>query len=127
MRAYQFTVPGTLPSLNDYIDACRRNQYEGAKMKRQAEKLVSVSIRQHMRGVRIDYPVHLTYYWKEPNRKRDKDNIAGFGMKVIQDALVRTGVIPDDGWRYIDGFANYFTVDRERPGVTVIIEPAADD
>ena len=127
MKAYQFTVPAKLPGLNEYTKACRGSRYEGAEMKKQAEKLVSIYIKQQMRGVRINYPVHLTYYWKEPNRKRDKDNVAGFGMKVIQDALVHSGVIPDDGWKYIDGFSHYFTVDPSRPGVTVVIEPVSED
>ena len=33
-------IHGKLPSLNEYIDACRRNRYQAAKMKRDAEELI---------------------------------------------------------------------------------------
>lgn len=44
MKAYQFTVPAKLPGLNEYTKACRGSRYEGAEMKKQAEKLVSIYI-----------------------------------------------------------------------------------
>ena len=32
--------------------------------------------------------MRLTYLFVEPNRKRDKDNVAGFAHKVVQDGMV---------------------------------------
>lgn len=123
---YEFEIPGTLPNLNDYINACRKNRYMGAKMKRDAEEIAAASVRKALRGLRLHEPVNLAYEWAEPNRKRDKDNVAGFGMKVIQDALVRCGIIPDDGWEYVQGFRHTFRVDKKRPHITVIIETVTD-
>ena len=35
-----FTVPGTLPGLNEYVGANHTNPHDGAKMKRDAEEIV---------------------------------------------------------------------------------------
>lgn len=43
-------------------------------------------------------PVYCRYLWVERDRRRDKDNIAAFGRKVIQDALVQMGALRNDGW-----------------------------
>ena len=34
-------IPEKLPSLNEYINACRSNRYAGAKMKREVEDTIS--------------------------------------------------------------------------------------
>lgn len=119
---YKLTISGTLPNLNDYIAAERINRYKGAKMKADSENIVVVSIRQCMRGVRIDKPVFMEYRWIEPSRRRDKDNISSFGRKVIQDALVQCGVLKDDGWKHIVGFSDKFEVDKENPRIEVLIK-----
>ena len=61
------------------------------------------------------------YTWVEPNRRRDKDNIA-FAKKFVQDSLVRMGVLENDGWKQIEYFTDSFAVDPENPRVEVIIE-----
>ena len=98
---YLLIIPGALNNLNDYIAAERTNRHKGAKMKSDNGNIVSVAIRQCMRGIRIDKPVFMEYTWVEKNRRRDLDNISSFGRKVIQDALVETGVLKDDGWKYV--------------------------
>lgn len=74
-----------------------------------------------MRGVHIRNPVIIHYEWYEPNRKRDLDNIAGFGHKVIQDALVECGVLENDGWKEVIGFTDTFYVART-PKIVVELE-----
>ena len=39
----------------------------------------------------------------------------------IQDALVDTGVLKDDGWKYVVGFSDRFQVDKEHPRIEVKI------
>lgn len=113
-----FTIPGTLPGLNEYINAERRNKYAAAKLKKNAETVVSYSVK--MLGKwRAKKPVYMIYHWYEPNRRRDMDNISSFGRKVIQDALVRAGVLENDGWAQIDGFKDCFYVDRKNPRIVV--------
>ena len=102
-----FTIPGTLPGLNEYINAERRNKYAAAKLKKNAEALVLYLIKR-LGKWRAKKPVYMIYHWYEPNRRRDMDNISSFGRKVIQDALVRAGVLENDGWAQIEGFKDCF-------------------
>ncbi|MCM1200235.1 MAG: hypothetical protein NC548_31330 [Lachnospiraceae bacterium] len=119
---YLLTIPSRLDCLNDYIKAERTNRHKGAKMKADNGNIVAAAIRQCLRGVRIEKPVEMHYTWYEPNKRRDKDNISSFGRKVIQDALVKCGVLKDDGWKYVVGFSDRFEVDRNNPRIEVLIK-----
>ena len=121
---YLLIIPGTLNNLNDYIDAERTNRHKGAKMKAYNGNIVSQAIRRCMRGVKLEKPVFMEYLWVEPNKRRDKDNISSFGRKVIQDALVDTGVLKNDGWKHVVGFSDKFDVDKENPRIEVLIREA---
>lgn len=114
-------IPGTLPNLNDYITAERTSRYKAASMKRQAEQVVILAAKRHLRGVKFDRPVTMRYTWFERNRRRDMDNISSFGRKVIQDALVRAGVLKNDGWADIERFEDCFAVDAKHPRIEVEI------
>lgn len=63
----------------------------------------------------------MTYTWYEPNKRRDLDNVSSFGRKVIQDALVETRVLENDGWKNIVGFQDNFYIDADNPRVEVVI------
>lgn len=115
-------IPGTLPNLNDYIAAERRNKHIAAAMKRQTEHTVMLYAKNQLRGLRFTSPVHMSYTWYEPNRRRDKDNVSSFGRKCIQDALVRAGILKNDGWAEIDSFSDSFFVDKKNPRIDVEIE-----
>lgn len=118
---YKFTITGTLPSLNDYIFACRKSKFQAASMKNQCERIV-IAAAQKISKVRfMGEPVNIIYRWIEPNRRRDMDNISSFGRKVIQDALVKMGVLENDGWKEISGFKDEFLVDKKRPRIEVEI------
>lgn len=119
---YKFTIPGKLDNLNDYIAACRSNQYKGAKVKHQNERKVICAIYAKLGRIEIRQPVYIRYHWYERNRRRDLDNVSSFGRKVIQDALVETGVLKNDGWKEIIGFSDAFDVDAEHPRIEVEIE-----
>lgn len=118
---YLLTIPGTMNNLNDYISAERANRHKGAKMKASNGDIVAMAIWQCLRGVKIEKPVFMEYLWVEPNRRRDLDNISSFGRKVIQDALVDTGILKDDGWKYVVGFSDKFDVDKRNPRIEVRI------
>ncbi len=123
MVKHKLVIPGVLPSLNEYIRAERGNRYHAASLKKQTEDMIAACIAQQLRGVRFDGPVKITYTWYEENRKRDKDNIA-FAKKFIQDALVKAGVLANDGWQEIVSFADRFGIDKDNPRVEVVIERA---
>lgn len=121
----RLVITGRLAGLNEYVAAERANRYKGAQMKRDAQVYVEYAIKRQMHGVRFSRPVRLRYLFVEPNKKRDKDNIAAFGHKVIQDALVEMGVLDGDGWAYIEGYVDDFAVDRVNPRIEVTIEEVA--
>ena len=118
---YVFIIQGKLNNLNDYTKACRTNRYIGAKMKDENEKVVIYYIQEQLKGVRIEKKVHISYKWIEANQKRDLDNIA-FAKKFIQDALVQTGTLQNDGWKNIAGFDDSFEIDKENPRIIVTIK-----
>lgn len=124
---YLLVIPTRLNNLNDYITADRTNRYKGAAMKARNEALVKVAIKQQMRSIRIECPVYMEYTWYERNKRRDLDNISSFGRKVIQDALVQTRVLVNDGWNEIVGFSDQFYVDAANPRIEVLIREVGDD
>ena len=117
---YKFTIRGTLPGLNELIEAERRNRYAGAALKKQSESVVMHAARS-LGKMRFTEPVYMVYHWYEPNRRRDKDNISSFGRKVIQDALVKSKILQNDGWSNIIGFEDRFEVDKKNPRIVVEI------
>lgn len=121
MAKYKFTIEGRLKGLNEYIGACRANAKGGGHLKRKEQDWCCLCIKNRMRGVHLINPVIIHYQWYEPNRKRDLDNIAGFGHKVIQDALVECGVLENDGWKEVVGFTDTFYISRA-PKIIVELE-----
>lgn len=118
---YLLTIYGRLDNLNDYISAERSNKFKAAKMKAENEMLVTSAIRKCLKGVHITKPVEMYYEWHETNARRDKDNISSFGRKVIQDALVKNGVLQNDGWKNISCFTDSFFIDQKNPRIMVLI------
>ena len=126
MQQYRLVIHGRLPNLNEYINAERTNRYIAANMKKKTEERIAAEILTQLNGLHITEMVNMVYTWVEPNKKRDKDNIA-FAKKFIQDALVKSGVLNNDGWREIDGFSDLFKVDPDNVGVIVdLVEVASE-
>lgn len=114
-------IEGQLPNLNAYTKACRGNRYAGARMKADAEKIITAYIKQQLNGIQFEGAVRLSFRWYEPNKKRDLDNIC-FAKKFILDALVSNEIIVADGWSCVKGFTDQFFVDKEKPRIEVDIE-----
>ena len=120
-----FEVPGRLPGLNEYTSACRSNPYAGAKLKREAtEACMWAAKAAGIRPAAVPVDVHVT--WVEPNTRRDKDNIR-FGVKFVLDALVRLGVIPDDGWGQVGSLSDSYMVNKYNPRVIVALESKEEE
>lgn len=118
---YRFTIPGRLPGLNEYILAERSHRIKGANLKAEYGRLVARCIRTQLGKVRITVPVRMDYLFIEPDRRRDKDNISGYAHKVIQDSLVKCGVLKNDGWGEIAKYDDEFAVDKAHPRIEVTI------
>lgn len=76
MKRTLLTIPGQLPGLNEYVRAERSNRHQAAKLKKQTQQLIGLAIKQQLPGMHIHEPVFIQYMWWEPDRRRDKDNIA---------------------------------------------------
>lgn len=117
---YKFIIEGRLPSLNEYCKAERTGYHAANRMKHDCQRAVEGYIRR-FKLKPIKYPVTILYRFYEPNRRRDKDNIAGVAHKFIQDALVNAGILKDDGWDYVIGFSDEFYLDRKNPRIEVYL------
>ncbi len=117
----KFVIKGTLPGLNEYIDAERESRYKAAAMKKQVQHTIVLVCRAQHPKAHFTRPVIMHYTWYEKDLRRDCDNIA-FAKKFIQDAFVRAGILIDDSRRYITGFTDEFAVDRKNPRVEIEME-----
>lgn len=119
----KFRINTKLPSLNDYIDACRKNKYAGADFKRETENTILYYIYDSINKGEIK-PVSgqcfVHFEWNERTKKRDADNIAS-AKKFILDALQKTVILPNDGRKYIAGFTDRI-IDSTENYVDVVIE-----
>ena len=100
-----FTIPGRLPSLNDYQNACRSHWSKGARMKKQVEADIGWCIQgARCRGdVRpATGPVVISFEWHESNKRRDLDNIYS-AKKFILDAMQKAGIIKSDSPVHVVG------------------------
>jgi Holliday junction resolvase RusA-like endonuclease len=117
MRDAHFTIEGRLPSLNEYINAERRNRFAGAKLKKQYTEMVARAAKD---VPHFSNPVGVSILWIEPNRRRDLDNIY-FGKKFILDGLVLAGVIENDDQRHVISLSDSIAVDSDNPRIEVTI------
>ena len=121
----KFTIKGRLPNLNDYIKECRGNKYSANQMKTRVENGIIIAIKQARLKPVTKYPVRLRITWYEENMKRDIDNIT-FATKFIQDAMVKAGVLKNDGQKQINALDHEVAIDRERPRIEVEIIEGTD-
>lgn len=114
----KLVILGELTTLNDYIDAERSNRHAGAKVKKENTEACLWQLK-GSQGLQGRHRVAFT--WFAENMKIDPDNIA-FCKKYVLDAIVRAGILPNDGWKQIAGFSDDFQVDKGNPRVEVILE-----
>ena len=111
----KFIINAKLPSLNDYIAACRANKFQGANFKEEIETVIGWAIRQAVCKGELkatDKPHILKFTWTEANRRRDCDNICS-ARKFILDALQKSKIIPNDNQKYIRGFYDVFEIGED--------------
>lgn len=107
---YTVIIPHKLPSLNDYIRACRSNAFAGATMKKKTEALITPYLADLPT---FDRPVTISCHWTDGNSRRDIDNVA-FSIKFILDSLQKTGKLPNDNRAHVKGISHSFSVDPEK-------------
>lgn len=121
-------IPGRMWGLNELVDARIRtggpvrgkkmwNRYSHAK-RGFAQFLMAELVGQRFPKLTYGY---FTYVFDEPNRKRDPSNILGGGIKFIEDALIKAGYLPNDGWGNIQGIRGFWRQVPKRPGAHLIV------
>lgn len=123
LTAQKIKIVGKIPSLNEYIEACRRNAHCGARLKYKIEAGI---IPQLCKLKKIEKPVYITFIWHEVDKRRDKDNVSA-GKKFIFDALQKSGKLINDNNKYIIGFTDKFDYTAKENAVTLIIESGEND
>lgn len=121
MRSQTFVIKGRLDGMNTIIDTNRYHKMAGAKEKKQQQRIYTEAILEYNVQPVQSYPVYITIWWREPNARRDPDNIAS-GKKFIFDALQETGVLRNDSMKEICGTEEYFGVDSDSPRIVVMIQ-----
>jgi len=117
----------TLPSLNDYLTEIGRNPKAGGKMKADYIKVAISAIRRCLRGYHVEHPpvvLHYKFYEIKKGKRRDVMNIFAFADKVIEDALVDSGVMKDDNPDWVENTTHeFFWIDpKDEPYLEVTIE-----
>lgn len=112
-------IPGTLPSLNEIIDAAKRNPHEYSKMKRAFTAYISQLAKKQLGNVSVEH-ADFEFRWYCPNKRKDKDNVIA-GQKFVLDSLQHAGIIGNDGWKQIGDLNHKLEVDKQNPRVEVII------
>lgn len=102
-------IPFRLPSLNQYINECRKNRFAGAKMKKTVDRDIEYYINQLPK---YSKPIKIHFTWVEENKRRDLDNVC-FAKKFILDSMVKAGKLKDDNRNYVVGFEDSFKYDKE--------------
>ena len=121
MKTQQFFIPYTFPSMNQVIDNTKQHWSKYSKKKKLYQDKVCWVIR--ATALKPMESVNIEFEWHEKNKRRDPDNIGGFGRKVILDALVSMGIIKNDGWGQIQSIKETFVIAKPLyPGVMVILK-----
>jgi len=114
-----FTIPGTMPGLNEIIDTARLHKMRSADQKKTYTELVMWCVKKAKIPRMKRASLNITWY--EPDRRRNPDNIQA-AVKYIWDGLVNAGVLENDGWKQQGAVTHRMAVDKCRPRVEVEIE-----
>ena len=116
MSLAQFFIELRCPDLNEMLAAAHgvyrlpRGGTVHSSKYAQLKKKYSADVGQLIRGyyrrlgivppaIPKDQRVAIRFDWYEGDRRRDPDNLAGGGRKIILDAAQAIGLLPHDGWR----------------------------
>ena len=117
-----FRIPYALPSLNDVIAANRKNRYKGANLKSSTEFGIKVQIRVAINAGLcrpIEKPCRIVFTWGEKDRRRDLDNVFS-AKKFVLDAMVASGILPDDGQKWVTGLDDDIRIGVDYVDVRII-------
>ena len=115
-------IPMKLPSLNEYVNECRKNKFAGSTMKKQVQSDIGWYIN---KLPKFDKPIKISFTWVEANKRRDYDNIC-FAKKFILDAMQECGKLENDNRKWVVGFTDSFELGEEYKVILEIEEMKGD-
>lgn len=123
---YEIWLPGRWPDLNDFIAAAKSgkggsNGYSRLKKKwtDYYAKIINECDIPKMEAVSIDLAL------QDKDMRRDPDNIEAGAKKLVLDALIKSSVIINDGWKQVRIGVTVFSTNKRNPGVKVFIDDAS--
>lgn len=114
-KEFVIEIPMKLPSLNDYIRACRGNRYGANNIKQSIEAEIGAYIAPLPT---FKKPVKISFLWVEETKRRDYDNVA-FAKKFILDSLQKNGKLPNDNRKWVKGFTDDFEYGEQKVIITI--------
>ena len=120
----RFRIEGRLMGRNEFDRRNREHWSKGNKAKAgEQEKVVAAILAAKLVPMEGPVVIGVTFIEGRPKngRMRDPDNISGGGIKVIEDALVECGIIPDDGPRHVRNLFYRFAYNASNPHIEVEI------
>jgi len=112
----EFTIPGTLATMNEIVAASKKHPMVYANMKKDFTALVMIHARNLPKISKSDFEI--TWYCKD--KRKDKDNIIA-GQKFIFDGLTKARIMDNDGWSEVGNITHRFEVDKAKPRIEVKI------
>lgn len=122
-------IPGPLPGMNEIIDARMRSSWQPNQRGRRwnaysdmkkmwGERIGLLAQSQRFRPIENGFFTYLCY---EKDRHRDPSNLVAGAVKLIEDALKDTQLLPNDGWAQVLGYVGHWHVQPSMPGVTLFV------
>lgn len=119
-RTWQkLVIPHELKSLNEFIDALKRNKYAGNRMKQTETTTCALYAKRQLTP--ITRPVRVTFHWYSKDKRKDLDNVDS-ARKFILDGLQEANILINDSRRFVaDIGKSEFRIDKMNPRVEVLI------
>jgi hypothetical protein len=112
-------VPSRLPGLNELLSSksTRHGNWSAYNDVKQ-RWFGQIKLLARSKDIRAVGPGYFSFLFVEPDKRRDPDNVAAGGIKILLDALVGAEVLAGDGWQHILGFVSYWQV-GDKPGCLI--------
>ena len=120
MKGQQFSIPGTLPALNELISSAKTHwgKYKAERDGAMAKARLIIRAAK-LKPFPAKTKVWITTTFYAPNQRKDPSNISAGYHKIVEDALQEEGILANDGYKNVAGYAERFFVDRDNPRIDV--------
>ena len=120
-QAQQVILPLGYPGLNDLLQMTAQHWTKRSREKKKWEAVIALHVKK-AKTKPTTGPVHLSFRYVPPNRRRDPDNTSAVVRKYALDALQQIGIIEQDNWSGILGlYDEYAEPDKSNPHIVMTI------